>query len=113
MGKSNNVSPVLNFKIVPVEELLDLQKIEIVQPTGSFEQEPHQSKYELRPDIDVQNDQLSHWPAWTVNKQRCKFIKCKGTSRVQCEKCKVHLCFHSKNNCFKQFHNLPRKTTIN
>ncbi|XP_072380786.1 uncharacterized protein [Diabrotica undecimpunctata] len=107
MGKSPDI---LNFKIVPLEQLLEngtLQKVEKDQPTSSFAQEPRKGKYiELRPNIDVQTDQFSHWPSWTVNSQRCKFIKCKGKSKVQCEKCKVHLCFHSKNNCFKQFHNL-------
>lgn len=50
----------------------------------------------------VRFDQIDHFPIHK-NKGRCK--KCvSGFSRWICEKCEVHLCLNSTNNCFKEFH---------
>ena len=56
-----------------------------------------------RPVDDVRYDNVGHWPEHIENKQRCKHC-IKAYSRIQCDKCKVHLCLNKNNNCFKLFH---------
>jgi hypothetical protein len=56
---------------------------------------------------DVRFDQVGHFSIHddtSKSASRCKLENCGCRSRVQCEKCKVHLCLTSKNNCFKKFH---------
>lgn len=68
---------------------------------------PKKRKYrETRPIDDVRFDNTGHFPLHE-NKQsasRCKLLGCKGTSRIFCEKCKVHLCLTKQKNCFVAFH---------
>ena len=58
-----------------------------------------------RPAQDITHDHIDHWPLWERVRQRCKMPMCKGFTYVQCGKCKLHLCFTSKKNCFYDFHN--------
>jgi hypothetical protein len=50
-------------------------------------------------------DGFDHWPKWCAARGRCRKPNCKGTSKVTCSKCKVHLCFTPKMDCFSSFHN--------
>jgi hypothetical protein len=52
----------------------------------------------------IRYDAVGHWTKWTDHKERCKNDGCKGIGRVTCEKCKVHLCFYAKQDCFSSFH---------
>ena len=52
------------------------------------------------PSLDVQKDQVGHFPKWTAKRQRCKLASCHKLSSVACRKCGVNLCFTSRNNCF-------------
>lgn len=63
---------------------------------------------ETRPIDDVRFDNIGHFPIHEDKKfaSRCKNSECKGTSRIMCEKCKVHLCLNKNKNCFLQFHKL-------
>ena len=54
--------------------------------------------------LPVRSDNFAHWPLAVENKGRCKFLGCKGFSRVMCEKCNLHLCLTQKSNGFKRFH---------
>lgn len=56
-----------------------------------------------RPMDSVRYDKLDHWPDHTPQHQRCKYCK-KGQTNTQCTKCKVHLCYVVKRNCFMAFH---------
>lgn len=67
--------------------------------------EPRQSQKAPKnstPCIDVRYDGISHWPIPVAEKQRCRF--CQSYSRMECEKCNVHLCLIKERNCFKNFH---------
>lgn len=57
-----------------------------------------------RPITDVRYDNVGHWPQMTEKPGRCKLEICHSRSRVQCQKCMVHLCLSSKQNCFYMFH---------
>lgn len=56
------------------------------------------------PPKEVRTDQTSHWPIHQETKMRCKLPKCKGFTRIKCEKCGLELCLNKNNNCFKNFH---------
>ncbi|CAL9684256.1 unnamed protein product [Knipowitschia caucasica] len=53
---------------------------------------------------DVRLDATAHWMVIAENKGRCKVPGCKGTPKVKCRKCGVHLCFTATSNCFLLFH---------
>ena len=55
------------------------------------------------PTIDVQKDELAHWPIKVEKRGCCKLCKENNTD-TPCEKCEIRLCFTEKRNCFKQFH---------
>lgn len=61
---------------------------------------------EKRPDMLIRYDRLDHWPEVDHNKcsTRCKMDGCDKLSFIYCSKCKVHLCFNGKKNCYKEFH---------
>nr|CAI5851207.1 unnamed protein product [Callosobruchus analis] len=61
-------------------------------------------KIDVRPQTDIRYDAVGHWPVMDLKPQRCKKELCQSRSRVKCEKCNVHLCMTSANNCFKTFH---------
>lgn len=58
-----------------------------------------------RPPVPVIKDKTDHWPVWDNKRNRCKMDSCKGNTNVKCSKCNINLCFHSKKNCFKLYHN--------
>lgn len=65
-------------------------------------------KGELRPAQEIQYDTIDHLPLPDDGApSRCKFPKCTGRSRIQCKKCKVHLCLLKDRNCFLHFHTKP------
>lgn len=108
LGQKDKIVPLLTFKTNLAEQLCNRG---VVNPTrrgrpSSEIPEPQKKRrcLEARPNEYVQTDQYSHWPEWTEARERCKKLGCRGKARVQCKKCKVHLCFHSKSNCFVQFH---------
>ncbi|KAK9530196.1 hypothetical protein VZT92_011716 [Zoarces viviparus] len=53
---------------------------------------------------DVRLDATAHWMIMVEKKGRCKVPGCTGTPKDKCQKCDVHLCFTSSNNCFLRFH---------
>lgn len=53
---------------------------------------------------DVRLDATAHWIIMVEKKGRCKVPGCTGTPKAKCQKCDVHLCFTSSNNCFLRFH---------
>uniref|UniRef100_A0A8C3A2I5 PiggyBac transposable element-derived protein domain-containing protein n=1 Tax=Cyclopterus lumpus TaxID=8103 RepID=A0A8C3A2I5_CYCLU len=53
---------------------------------------------------DVRLDATAHWMIMVEKKGRCKVPGCTGTPKAKCQKCGVHLCFTSSNNCFLRFH---------
>jgi len=55
---------------------------------------------------DTRTDGVCHWPKWCTSRGRCKRQGCKGTSRVICSKCKVHLCFTHNQDCFELYHGI-------
>lgn len=61
---------------------------------------------EFRPTEGVSKDLFGHFPAYDDKKEatRCKNKKCTGKTHVVCNKCKIHLCFTPKKNCFSDFH---------
>lgn len=61
---------------------------------------------ECRPVTEIQFDGVDHLPLHDNCKLpvRCKYPKCTGKSRIQCQKCRVHLCLSKDRNCFLQFH---------
>lgn len=56
------------------------------------------------PNHDVRLDKTSHWPIMADKKGRCRVPGCRGTPKVMCGKCNVHLCFTAQSNCFMNFH---------
>ena len=49
-----------------------------------------------------------NWQCWSLSKifhkkGRCQYPGWTGIPKVLCEKCKVHLCFTPKSNCFYSF----------
>ena len=64
---------------------------------------PTRTNVEPHPVTDVRRDNLDHWPAY-VPQGRCRYPGCGGYSTVECEKCKMRLCFTSKKNCLKNYH---------
>lgn len=56
----------------------------------------------VKPPEDVRYDAISHLPAHE-KRGRCKNCK-KGFSYTACRKCRVHLCFTDKRNCFYDYH---------
>jgi len=77
----------------------------------SFEELPEQPRRKNRP-VDqtpleeVTQDGFHHFPMYDERKEaiRCKRMNCRGRTHVQCTKCRVHLCFTKKTNCFFDFH---------
>ncbi|XP_025190428.1 LOW QUALITY PROTEIN: piggyBac transposable element-derived protein 1-like [Melanaphis sacchari] len=57
---------------------------------------------EFRPTEGVSKDLFGHFPRYDDKKEatRCKNKKCTGKTHVVCNKCKIHLCFTQKKNCF-------------
>ena len=56
------------------------------------------------PERSTRTDNVGHFPVFSDKKARCKNPGCTGIPKVYCEKCKVHLCFTPKSNCFRTFH---------
>lgn len=57
----------------------------------------------VTPVTDSQKDKYDHFPQWKETRGRCKICK-NQNSFVQCQKCKVFLCFNKDRNCFRRFH---------
>ena len=55
------------------------------------------------PSQEIKMDAVGHWPAKTEKRGRCALCTT-GYSDTACEKCTVRLCFTSKRNCFKLYH---------
>ena len=55
------------------------------------------------PVLECQKDKYDHFPQWNDTRGRCKICK-NMNSFVQCQKCKVFLCFNKDRNCFRRFH---------
>jgi len=63
-------------------------------------------KVDEKPLEEVKKDSYGHFPEYDDRTEavRCKVEGCKGRTHVYCLKCKCHLCFTKKNNCFLKFH---------
>ncbi|GFT67645.1 piggyBac transposable element-derived protein 2 [Nephila pilipes] len=55
---------------------------------------------------DIRRDGINHWPIWSEKRKWCMFPNLKGYTQIECEKCKVGLCYNKVNNCFKNFHRM-------
>lgn len=98
---------LLDFKTDVANALCNVGKQATKRGRPSVENiEPPKSRrfIEPKPSNEVRQDSFDHWPELTKERERCKKTGCKGKSRVRCTKCKVHLCFYSKTNCFRSFH---------
>ena len=75
-------------------------------PTPHDEPAKKRRAMEQRPIQEVQTDMLDHMPNYDEKKEatRCKLPGCSGKTHVYCDKCKVHFCFVSQRNCFKDAH---------
>ena len=51
------------------------------------------------PCIEARYDGVGHYPQMTDSRQRCSMETCKGSSRVRCPKCGIHLCLISGSDC--------------
>ena len=56
------------------------------------------------PQKAVRTDRVDHEPVKSEKRGRCKMPNCKGSVRVMCLKCNVHLCLTASKNCFQEFH---------
>jgi hypothetical protein len=63
-------------------------------------------KVDEKPLEEVKKDNYGHFPEYDDRTEavRCKVEGCKGRTHVYCLKCKCHLCFTKKSNCFLKFH---------
>lgn len=109
----NKQLDLLHFRIRLADGLIMCQKKLQVKKRGrpSTEGVPsdmhvvQRKKGELRPAHEIQFDAIDHFPLHDDGApSRCKYPQCKGRSRIQCQKCKVHLCLQKDRNCFLQFH---------
>jgi len=59
-----------------------------------------------RPFYEVKYDYVGHIPHFDKldNAIRCKYNGCKLRTHVFCRKCRVHLCFTNRNECFTLNH---------
>lgn len=71
---------------------------------GEYEEKKRKGPAVPIPVSDVRLDATGHWMVMAEQKGRCKLPGCTGTPKVKCQKCSIHLCFTSANNCFLQFH---------
>lgn len=69
-----------------------------------FEKKKLRGPAKAIPTLEVRSDSVGHWPVIEQVRQRCKHPNCKGLTANKCIKCNVHLCFHKKKNCFRDFH---------
>ena len=58
------------------------------------------------PDRSIRGDSTDHWPEYVEKRCRCKLPGCQSITKIVCFKCKAHLCFTPRSNCFKKFHAL-------
>lgn len=117
------VLDLLDFKLQVAEALVRVGKPQALRkrgrpssnapsPCGSPPPPPHDEQpkkrgaMERRPIPEVQSDMLDHMPNYDAKKEatRCKLPGCSGKTHVYCDKCKVHFCFVSQRNCFKNAH---------
>ena len=62
----------------------------------------------------VRFDGKNHLPKCTDGyKQRKQCAHCKRSTNVYCSKCNVHLCCHSRRNCYVPYHTVDRGNIIN
>ena len=103
--------PLLQFKLNVAESLLSENKAKGVKrgrPSRDVD-EGHRQKAARGPAgplpvTVVRTDGVAHWPVFATKKGRCKLPGCKGIPKIRCEKCDVYLCFTTKCNCSKSFH---------
>lgn len=112
---------LLHFKTTLAEELIMVGRFNLGNKRGRPSSSPINSTrsvecrqttttsskaLEFRPTESVSSDLFGHFPAYDDIKEttRCKNKKCTGKTHVVCNKCKIHLCFTPKKNCFSNFH---------
>lgn len=114
---------LLHFKITLAEELVIVGRFSPGNKRGRPTSSPSSSTrsaechspipaktsskaLEFQPTEGVSKDLFGHFPAYDDKKEptRCKNEKCTGKTHVVCNKCKIHLCFTPKKNCFSDFH---------
>ena len=102
---------LLQFKLSVAECLLSENKTKGVKrgrPSRDMDEDHRQKAARgpaaALPVTAVRTDGVSHWPIFGTKKGRCKLPGCKGIPKIRCEKCDVYLCFTTKCNCFKAFH---------
>jgi len=75
----------------------------IGRPVRSSTDETKKRKLPTQVVNDVRYDNISHWPEFRENKNKCRYCKT-GTGRVYCRKCNLCLCLSNARNCFYEFH---------
>lgn len=60
---------------------------------------------EIMPKFGTRFDKFAHFPAFGLERVRCKLEGCALKSVYYCKKCNVHLCI-KETDCFFKFHNL-------
>ncbi|XP_056320827.1 piggyBac transposable element-derived protein 3-like [Danio aesculapii] len=114
------IMDLLDFKMNVAEVLVCAGKPHVSRKRGrpsnsdttSTDPTPHNATREKRgamergPVPEVQKDMVDHMPNYDGKKEatRCKLPGCSGKTHVFCDKCKVHYCFVSQRNCFKEAH---------
>lgn len=97
---------LLKFKLEISHALLQCGKVQTPKRGRPLSNTPPSKKkrtFNPRPTNDVRYDETGHWPIRVIKKQRCKnCITCYSTTK--CDKCKLHLCYNLKNNCFLNYH---------
>ena len=53
------------------------------------------------PDRSIRGDSTDYCPEYVEKRCRCKLPGCQSITKIVCFKCKVHLCFTPRSNCFK------------
>jgi len=70
---------------------------------GNITDKKRQRNVNITP-IDIRFDGFQHNPKWSQNRQKCKYLGCKGITYVNCAKCNKALCFTRNSDCFNKYH---------
>ena len=109
------VLSLCNFKLSVADSLMKQGKMAVGPKRGRPSLEENSTEAALTkkarkgpmlpvPQKAVRTDRVDHEPIKAEKRGRCKMPNCKGSVRVMCSKCKVHLCLTATKNCFQNFH---------